>query len=1023
MIVVKKKMKRSLLVAILAAVLAVLIAGAIIVNAVVNAKGGSSDGTDASAQQNANLIAARPELGEYDFGGTPYAFYPVKREQMEYVQIRTKNIDKETGDPYYYEYSFLKESSFGDAFVLSYTDKDGKTRNYIPPILAYDSATDYTGLYAVEESTGYNVPLLFWLCSGIGDIRIGERIDLSENESENASSLSAYGLASDDRPLEIAFTYLKEDKTEDSIILQVGDVLPTGSGYYFRVGSIAEDSDGKAYIKYRPCVYTTYENSSLSYAFLHFAEFINPMLIAEGLEADNAFEPYLTTAYRQWKNTFFGEGKIPVEAYSVIVDGKKYSPNDISGGLNADSDMYEFKFSALSGNSLYGALLDKSVAKYDTAPIVVTLPSYSREVDLDDEKADLYTYVIKSVDAILTSAEDNTAAGAAVASGDKIKVTYTLKINGEDVKEAILNEKGETVGYGSVIEFSGVLDLSSEFVPDGAKTDLIGKTLGSVNVSFDKEYSKTGATKRTIELVIDEIINIRSTADLNKTLDTVQVGATVFIRCYDKIDGKKSDTPYTLYVEITDEMSGKNAKIKEAIMGLTKTKKLDKTIHVYDAYLEIMQTYTAYEISEIAGYTTREETVAFKYTQNSERDPYYSESIYTNIMEDPTKRLYALEANSCETTVRTLGGLLENANHSEGFKGLKTIDVVITPDKMMKYGLYANTIYFELPRNIFPATENDEDYTSLYTLAFTLYVSDANPVTKTRYIASDMYDIIAEVDAKTFEFLDESLFSLFVRQNLVLTSVDEIKNFDIEFFTDEIHGTFHNTTEEQFLYAYGDKIYPTLATLQKEHGKDAEYTKLSYLRIQSGYEPCDCTDCNRLVSLLEKTLAETGKDKMYLDKLYDDRTTESGSDLLGSDSFKEFMGALFYTIYEDELSEENVGSVKKENLLMRMKVDMGEDYLDGSGRYCAYVYEFYRVSDRRIAVQLYKVDSSGKVLKALDNDGNVLKDVYGNDVEEKTMDYYISSFAFKKLVSKYWEIVNAIPVDKENAFTDYEMFG
>ena len=88
MIVVKKKMKKSLLISILSAVLAVLIAGAIVVSAIVDSKSGDTSGSADSSSQTLNFPEIREEVGEIDNGGTPYAFYPVDREKMKYIQIR-----------------------------------------------------------------------------------------------------------------------------------------------------------------------------------------------------------------------------------------------------------------------------------------------------------------------------------------------------------------------------------------------------------------------------------------------------------------------------------------------------------------------------------------------------------------------------------------------------------------------------------------------------------------------------------------------------------------------------------------------------------------------------------------------------------------------------------------------------------------------------------------------------------------------------------------------------------------------
>ena len=1024
MIIVKKKMKKSLLMAILAGVLAVLTVGAIVVNTVIAGRTGNTSGSTGSSQAT-NLPTVRPELGEYDYGGAPYVFYPVERTQMEYIQIRTKSFDK-NGDPYTYEYSFLKEETLGDAFVLSYTDKDGNSKTYLPPILSYDSETDYSSLYAVEQSTGYDIPLLFWLCSGIGNIKFSARVDLSENEAEMEKELSAYGLSESDAPILIRFNYTKTDKTKEDIVLQVGDSLPSGGGYYFRVGSIVNDVATGPSIKYRPCVYTTYDQSSLSYAFLHFADFINPVLVAEGLESDNAFEPYLTTDFKQWKNTSYlyneekgiayvmdGDGKIYLlpdtatavanNAYLVLANGNKVS-TDSDYGILAERDMFEFIISTLNksenGKKLLNVLKNKQTGKKDS-PITVTLPSYMNQVDFDDDKDDTYTYHITSIDAVLTDTEDLTNVGTAVESGSKVKIKYTLTKNGSVVADS----------KGNAIVFGGVLDLSSSLVPDEAKTALVGKTVGGeVDVTFTVAYTTENTEKREFKLYIDEIIDIRSATDTNKKLDTVQVGALVSLRVYDVVDGVKADTPYTLPIIITEEMTGRDANVKEAIMGKSTTRGFNTTVNAYVASLEIMQGYTYYELDEILGYTSREEIVSFRYTQDSDRDPYYGESLYTNTMQDWRQRLYALEAGSCEKVVQILGGLLENANHSEGLAGFKTVDVVITPAKMLQYGLYANTIYFELPRNIFPVSKDSSDYTYLSTLGFTLYVSDVNPATKTRYIASSLYDVVAEIKADGFEFLDETFLSLYARKNLVLTGVENLHNVEIEFFMDELHGTYTNIVEDYKVYGYNGKFYASIADIQKKFGEDAinDIAVSSIIRIKSDYK-AHCSECAHKASVLEQQLNSLGNpDGIYLDVLYGNKTTPSGEDFLGSDSFKEFMGTLFYTIYENQVSEENLDNVKSENLLMRMSVDLGKEYTQNTGIY-RYVYEFYRVSDRRIAVRIYQQDASG----------SIIKDSSGKEII--STDFYISEFAFKKLVSKYWEVVNAIPVNKEDAFTSFDV--
>ncbi len=1002
MIVVKKKMKKSLLIMILSAVLAVLIVGAIIANTVMTKRMADAAGNNQSTSSLSDLPTAKEEYGEYSLNGQPYAFKPVEQAQMEYIQIRSEGVDKDD-EHYYYEYSFIKPGQtdvLGDSLILSYIDEYGNRQNYVPDILVYDSETDYSSLYAVSPDGGYNIPKLFWLCSGIGNVRFSERIELSSDETEKEKALKSYGLSDGDYPLVIRFNYEESEGVNNDIVLQVGSLLPTGSGYYFRVGAISEDGTR---IDYRPVVYTTLGVSSLSYAFLEVADFINPILVAEGLPSDNAFEPYLTTDYKQWKNTVYMHNEekgisyvITADAHRVIVETTKIYSSD--GGASKLTEIEEFDLKGFADSSNYPSIIKsvigKTTGKY-TSPITVTHLASGELIDLTDDVNDNYTYHIERIDAIITDAEDKLS--GSVSAGDKIRIAYTLTKNGSKV----------TSEDGSAVTFLGAIDLSSELIPHSVKTALVGKNVGeSIAVDYAVDFNAENTVTKDFKLYIDEIIDIRSADDYATTHEKVQIGSMVSLRVYDVIDGVKGSEPRTLVVKIEEEMTGTNANIKNAVMGASKTKKYNKTVDSYVANLSPVSDFVIYEINEIFGMTKREEIVSFKYAQDSERDIYEGDSIFMNTMENDIQRLYGLEPGSCESVVSILGGLLENANHSEGLVGLRTVDVVITPDKMIKYGLYANTIYFELPRNILPVSESSKDYTYLSTLGFTLYVSDENPVTKTRYIASDMYDIIAEIDGEGLLFLDETFLSFFVKRNLVLTAIENIHQLDVEFFLDEIHGKFTNELSEYKLFSYKGKTYRYQEDIVNRFGEDAlkETSVIPILRVHTGYDEwSECPECKHSVTELQRQLEATGKDKIALDVLYGGKATPGGEDLLGTDAFKEFVGTLFWTIYQDELNDGDKLQITNENLVMRLKVDLGPEY-----QYTyKYVYEFYRIDDRRVAVKLYKQNPGG----------DIVKDENGTEVV--TVDFYVSTFAFKKLVSKYYELLNVQTVDKENAFTDY----
>ena len=76
-------------------------------------------------------------------------------------------------------------------------------------------------------------------------------------------------------------------------------------------------------------------------------------------------------------------------------------------------------------------------------------------------------------------------------------------------------------------------------------------------------------------------------------------------------------------------------------------------------------------------------------------------------------------------------------------------------------------------------------------------------------------------------------------------------------------------------------------------------------------------------------------------------------------------------------------------------------HLKVEGKEYYYTYDFYRIDDRRIMVSLYRSDEGGNKIESL---GEV-------------SDYYITTFAFKKLVNQYIGILNGEDVDESLSYT------
>ena len=149
---------------------------------------------------------------------------------------------------------------------------------------------------------------------------------------------------------------------------------------------------------------------------------------------------------------------------------------------------------------------------------------------------------------------------------------------------------------------------------------------------------------------------------------------------------------------------------------------------------------------------------------------------------------------------------------------------------------------------------------------------------------------------------------------------------------------------------------------------------------------------------LTETMIKNGYTFLSLTELYGGKNVfeENSYDYLGTSNFKELLRLIYFTRYQGVLSEESkIEAVKEENLLMRMKLKIT------SSAY-RYVYEFYRAEDRRVAVRLYQADAEG------------------NAKTTPVSDFYLSTFAFKKLVNAYLTVLNGEILDIDESYFEEE---
>ncbi len=965
--VIKKRNKKAIMLSVLAGILALLIAGAIITDALI--------GSDANGQGGTNDTPA-PEIIEgledvYNKSAVAYTHVP--EASIELIRVK--------GDSEYLLWRGVREETkegeepADRPFMFYYFDANGDMQMYYPDICDSDPTFDYEDLYALESNDTFGkIPKLTYLCTAIGTTYFSERIELPENETDREKMLSLYGLSEEDSPVRVDFTYINKGGAEQTRTLRIGDRNITGAGYYFMV-------DDRNY------VYSN-ENNYFNYAFLEFADYVSPILTAAGLAQDNAFEPYLTTDFRQWKNVLYdydkdGNPEIVKAGSKVILQAVTYTAT--RGTTYADGYIVESErgvtldLAELEKAGKYEGIINQIVGKSVgtfSAPIKLTFPTYSSYITMNDEgKSEKYTYTISRIESAITDGVENSAEGTAVGSAvTELKVTYDFSIGGEKQNQFPLH---------------AVIDMNAASIA-GVKDQLCAQNVGYLDtpITFNVVYDTENTTQRHVTIIISEVTKVINSEDFE--VDKADSGCRAMYRYRVVVDGVESEAEYTDTVTVDIAATDPFIKsVSEAIIGKSVGEKLEKKVDGYTFYSEPFGDFISYSVSGINYFVTSENIVSFRFEQASDRDAYYGESLYANTMSGKYA-IYALNASACEAVVRVFGGLDVNASASMGLVGTETVAVGITPEIMKKYGLYANTVYFELPRGItsviYDGTDMDEylssldDYTYYSTLGFTLYISDVQP-DGSRYVASDMYDVVSKVDGKDFVFLDMSFVDFYARRNLILTDISDINNITLDFYMEDIYGSYSNKLEHNELYAYNGKLTTKDKLTESELSYATKYDGIQVYVTPSG----DCIDTKFSAFLEEKGYDFASLYEFY-GKKYD------GLDTLGTSNFKEFIELLFYTYYADNFAE---GDDKEGELLMKMSVELYEGYSSYN-----YVYEFHRVEDRRIMVKLYREERKT-----------------GEKIQEVS-DFYVSTFAFKKMVYAYMGILNGDTINSEIAYPE-----
>ena len=889
--------------------------------------------------------------------------YPIIDDMKQFTFVGVKNPQAEFG--------FLKQSGEKHLTMYYVDSSTGDTKLYFPDIFYEDATVDYEDFYMTDMSSQYGMTFLRLLCVGIQLSYFNERIPLSSDAAERESQIAIYGLDEDVSTV-INFEYLDIMGEKVSHKIRIGSKNVVGNGYYFMV-------DDREY------VYSS-NNNYYDHAVSDYERFIKPLLVSKGLDSDKGYGPYLTTDYKQWNNEIHDtDGEKVDEDSRVIIYADTISlvknKEDADGYDNTGYRSFEINLADIKNNKnysrLFAALSNASIG-VQTPELVFSVSSYSNIIDFGENQSVKYSYLINEIEAILTDSGEISKVGAAVGENNLIKVAYTVRFKDGDVSSLR----------------HAVIDLTKLSQADAAKLRAlsVGKLNSGAEVSIDIEYTKENSVLVNDKYKITEIISVKDPA--GKKQDLASSTSTVTYRYVIETDGVER------YEGIGVLNLGKEEKtaVEETIASLLINRGVSRNISMQfnsvDSHFEYFQDFVTYKVKEIEYFVTRDIVVAFRFQNSSDRDPYYGESFYENIMDDEHK-LYGLNASACEEVVKILGGLSEESTTATaaGLAGEEVVAIGLTPDVMEKYKLYAHTIYFELPRIVYEydassssnsLNMNLSDYGCYDRIGFTLHISEVDPQTNKRYIASDMYDIVTTMPAEALDFLSYDFETLWARRNMIFMSTVDIDDLKIEFNMADLKG--------EYLFNLTHKIvnYETSA-----NGELAEFQKTTVFVEPSG----ECTP-NKLLDVI----AQKGYTGISLEELYknvypnDEEAKKVYPDSVGTSYFKDLLTMVSLTTYVDVMPEEDRASAKKEeNLLMRMTLKV---VATKNASPYNYVYEFYRADDRRVLLSIYQTDLEGKI------------------VTNAVSDFYLSTFAFKKLVNNFVGILNAEKITPDVGYPD-----
>ena len=200
---------------------------------------------------------------------------------------------------------------------------------------------------------------------------------------------------------------------------------------------------------------------------------------------------------------------------------------------------------------------------------------------------------------------------------------------------------------------------------------------------------------------------------------------------------------------------------------------------------------------------------------------------------------------------------------------------------------------------------------------------------------------------------------------------------------------------------YSTRLSILTATDTKPEDGGDEYDFISVIASINGYEEGKSyIDGVYTQTALSSYLSSLKRTKLNLADLYNrvagikpgNNGLTVGHDTAGTAYYKEMLMVMFSTYYMGVLDSDEIAETKDKESLMKLTFTV-----KSSSASSKFVYEFIRVDARRIMVSFYRLNNEGQRTDAVN-------------------DFYITDFAFKKIVSAYRSLLSGESFDADEAY-------